>query len=231
MILSCCVLYSKGTDLISWRKSLPKENIEVVACEIRFDSTLDEIKTEVIGSTEFLKALAITFPSRDDHFDFSLCRNFADEHATGKWILHVDSDERLAIPHDEFWEYIEAVDQSEAEAAYVSIAGITRENSEKRNLSYEQRYNNPNIRLHRKSANLKWHGICHETVEVPREGMTIADTEILLYHKGYAIEQDEMQKKLERNAKLMIREYIREKSERNWTYLIKTFSLIKPKGN
>jgi hypothetical protein len=49
----------------------------------------------------------------------------------------------------------------------------------------------------------------------------------MLYHEGYMIEEDEFQTKGERNAKLLVREYRRHKSERNWQYLIKTFSTLK----
>jgi hypothetical protein len=49
----------------------------------------------------------------------------------------------------------------------------------------------------------------------------------MLYHEGYMIEEDEFNIKGIRNAKLLIREYRREKSERNWNYLHRTFTLIK----
>lgn len=225
MKLSCCVIYTKGDDLISWRKSLPLDGIEVVALEVRFDPSLDEIKQEVIGLTDSLKGLAITFPNQEDYFDFSLCRNLLDEYADGEWIFHMDSDERLAIPHDEFWTFIKAIDQAGADAAYVSIAGITKER--KTSEMVEQRYNLANMRLHRKSSGIKWSGICHETLDISKGGITTADTDILLYHKGYSVDEDDFQKKLIRNAKLLVREYMREKSERNWTYLVRTFSLIK----
>jgi hypothetical protein len=125
---------------------------------------------------------------------------------------------------------MQALNQSEADSAYVSIAGITRENKHTRTQSYDQRYNNPNMRLHRRTSKLQWQGICHETLKVIEDGIVVADTEILLYHKGYAIEDQEMENKLTRNAKLLVREYMRDKSERNWSYLIKTFSLINKQG-
>jgi len=36
-----------------------------------------------------------------------------------------------------------------------------------------------------------------------------------------------MKEKCERNAKLLIREWMRDKSERNWNYLMNTFSQLK----
>jgi hypothetical protein len=225
MKLSCCVIYSKGDDLVSWRKSLPLENIQVVALETKFDPSLQEIKREEIGITDSLIGLSITFPNQEEYFDFSLCRNILDEYANGDWILHMDSDERLFTPHDEFWSFLEAVDHSGADAAFVSIAGITRET--KTTEMWESRYNLPNLRLHRRSTGLKWSGICHELLDIDLGGITTADTEILLHHKGYAIGEEDFQKKLTRNAKLLVREYMRERSERNWMYLVKTFSLIK----
>ena len=61
------------------------------------------------------------------------------------------------------------------------------------------------------------------------EDVTVADTDILLWHLGYNLSAEELRDKAERNAKLMIREYTREKSDRNWQYLINTFSYHKTK--
>lgn len=222
-MLSVCVIYKQGEDIKPWRASLPKD-IQVVACRTIIDVCASDIKKEIIGKTDNLVGLQITFPSMEKHFDFSLCRNFADQHATGDWILHVDSDERLAIPHDEFRNIIGTLEASTADCAFVSIAGTSHE--EEPDEVYRPRYNLPNMRLHRKKSNLRWTGICHETIDIDDKPVTIADTDILLYHTGYAISKEELLAKCERNAKLMMREYARENSDRNWNYLINTFNLI-----
>ena len=222
-MLSICVLYKQGEDIKAWRKSLP-DDVQIVACRTIFDEKAKEIKKEILGTTEKLVGLQITFPNMEKDFDFSLCRNFLDKHATGEWIFHVDSDELLAIPHSELKDIFTTLDASSADCAFVSIAGVSHE--EEPNEVYRPRYNLPNIRLHRKKSNLHWSGICHETLGTEKKPLTIADTDILLYHTGYAVDKKQMLEKCERNAKLMLREYTRENSTRNWNYLINTFNLI-----
>ncbi len=222
-MLTVCVIYKQGEDIRPWRASLPKD-IQVVACRTIFDESATEIKKEVLGVTDKLVGLQITFPTLEKHFDFSLCRNFADEYATGEWILHVDSDERLAIPHDELDNILTTLTASTADCAFVSIAGVSHEEDPEE--VYRPRYNLPNMRLHKKTSKLKWVGICHETIDIDEKPIVIADTDILLYHTGYAISKADMLSKCERNAKLMIREYTRESSARNWSYLVNTFNLI-----
>lgn len=228
MKLSICVIYEDGTNLKKWRDSLPSSdiyNIEIVALKTSVNSSINAPREEIVGKADSLIGLSLEYPSYFDYFDFSECRNILDKHATGDWILHVDSDEFLANQHDDFWSYIEALNKSDADAAWVSIAGVSYEgNGDK---AFAKRYNIPNLRLHRKSANISWAGICHETLDTKGREVIICDTEILFQHTGYAIEREDMIKKCERNAKLMIREYARENSERNWKYLLNTFSLIK----
>lgn len=223
-MLSICVPYKDGENIKEWRESLPLSGVQIVACRTIIDENATEIKKEVLGKTDELIGLQITFPSMEYHFDFSMVRNFIDKHATGDWLLHIDSDERLAIPEKDFWYIYETLKVSDADCAFVSIAGVSHENEPKD--MYRQRYNNPSIRLHRKASNLEWKGICHETIDIVDKEVTIADTDILLYHEGYAISKEEMLAKCERNAKLMVREYTRVGSPRNWDYLINTFALI-----
>jgi hypothetical protein len=223
-LVSFCAPYPDGENLVDWRASLPKNGIQVVACKTLIKPSSEHIDWKLYGTTDEMIALEMSFPSMDKDFDFSLVRNLMDEHATSEWIIHMDSDERLAIPHDEFWEIMYTLDKSEADCAYLSIGGITHES--KVEGPVRRRYNHPNLRIHRKSAGLRWKGICHETLDIGTGGITTADTDILLYHKGYAIEKDEMLSKCTRNAKLLVREYQREDSQRNWQYLVKTFNLI-----
>ena len=223
-MLSVCIIYKKGEDINNWRTTLPKKGIEVVACRTVIDESATEVTKKVLGKSKDLIGLEITFPSMEHHFDFSMVRNFADEHATGDWILHIDSDEKLAIPENELWDIMQTLDASEADCGFVSIAGISHEEEPKE--VYRQRYNLPSIRIHRKASGLQWTGICHETIDIEGKALTLADTDILLYHTGYAISQEDMLTKCERNAKLLIREYTRDNSQRNWSYLVNTFQLI-----
>jgi hypothetical protein len=206
MKLSACVIFQDGDDLKGWRDSLPADNIEVVALRTAVNPKLKEPVFQEVGRIDDHIVLSWEYPDFEEYFDFSYCRNKLDEYATGDWILHMDSDERLASPEDEFWAYLKELNESEAVAAYLSI---------------------PAMRLHRRSAFLKWQRICHETLEVDPNGTVVADTDILLYHKGYSQDTEVLMHKAERNGGLMVREYTRDKSQRNWDYLVNTFAYLK----
>lgn len=222
MRLSVCVLYSDNENLIRWRKALPIENVQMIALKTTHDETITEPIFEEIGVTPNLVALQWKYNDFEEQFDFSYLRNKCDEYAQGDWILHIDSDEYLTTPHADLWAFLDALDETDAVAGYVTVYGLLNKSGKIR-----ERYANPNMRLHRRLAGLKWSGICHETLDADAHKGTWADTEIMLYHEGYMIEEDEFNFKGIRNAKLLIREYRREKSERNWNYLHRTFTLIK----
>ena len=224
MKLSVCVLYQDGDDLVSWRKSLPKKNIQVIALRTNFDADIIEPKFEVIGITDELVGLQWSYNDFDEQFDFGYLRNKCDEYATGDWILHMDSDERFASPFEELWEYLDAMESSDVCSAYVSVFGVLPADSD---VIARRRYINPNMRLLRNYKGIYWEGICHETIDLSARKLLFADTDIMLYHKGYSTNNEIMAKKCERNAKLLIREYQREKSERNWKYLLNTFTELK----
>lgn len=221
MRLTACVLYEDNDNLVRWRKALPIDNVQVVALKTVHNPELKEPYFEEIGVTTDLVALQWNYNDFEEQFDFSYLRNKCDEYANGDWILHIDSDEYLTTPHVDLWAFLEAIDDSEANAGYVSVYGLLN-----RGLNVRERYMNANARLHRRSAGLKWSGICHETLDKSMHEGTWADTEIMLYHEGYLISQEDFIKKGERNGKLLIREYRRHKSERNWKYLVKTLSTL-----
>lgn len=225
MRLTACVLYEDGDDLISWRQSLPYDNMQIIALKTVHDTTISEPEFELVGKSGELVALEWRYPDFAECFDFAYLRNKLDDFAEGDWILHMDSDERLASPHDELWTYLDTLEKQGASAAYVSIAGCTHHLA-KDSETYRERYCEPNMRLHKRTAYLRWEGICHEVLDIPLSNIVIADTDILLYHKGYTYGLETMLSKTKRNAELLIREYIRQKSERNWNYLISTFSYI-----
>lgn len=224
MKLSVCVLYQDGDDLVSWRKSLPKKNIQVIALKTNYDKNITEPKFEVIGITDELVGLQWNYNDFESQFDFSYLRNKCDEYATGDWILHMDSDERFASPFQELWDYLEAMESEGVKGAYLSVFGVYGEHSD---ATTRQRYINPNMRLFRNYSGIYWEGICHETVDNIVHKDLFADTDIMIFHKGYSANNQVMKEKCERNAKLLIREYMRDKSERNWNYLMNTFSQLK----
>lgn len=230
MRVSACVIFPEGETLTDWRASLPEDNIEVVALEISVNPRLKEPIFTYVGKTSNHVVLAWEIPNIEDYMDFSYCRNKLDEYASGDWVLHMDSDERLCSPHEDFWNFIDELDDSDADAAMLTIAGTNADID--LSIRYARtRYAGSSMRLKRRASGLKWKSICHEVLDIEGRDTVIGDTDIVLFHYGYSKTKQEIIDKTERNAKLMIREYIREKSDRNWQYLINTFSYLKTKQN
>jgi glycosyltransferase involved in cell wall biosynthesis len=205
-------------------KTDAKHKVQIVALRTEQSDDVTEPELQVVGDTELLTGLVWRYNDFGAQFDFALLRNIADTYARGEWILHVDADERLTTPHGDLWAYLEALQKTDAPAAFVSVYGIM--DGVNKN-GRAERYISANMRLHRKNAGLKWDGICHETLDkAAHEVGTFADSEIMLFHLGYN-QGPEMQKhKAERNAKLLVREYARNKSARNWDYLVNTFGYL-----
>lgn len=230
MKVSVCVIFPEGESLSEWRSSLPEENIEIVAIETSINPNLKEPIFTHVGNTRNHVVLAWEIPSFEEHWDFAYLRNKLDEYATGDWIIHIDSDERLAMNHEDFWRNMRALDESDAIAAGLTIAGMRSEIDER--VGYvRQRYAGANLRIIRNKRGVKWKAICHEHLDLMDQDVVVADTDILLWHLGYNLSAEELKDKAERNAKLMIREYTREASDRNWQYLINTFSYHKQKSD
>lgn len=225
MKLSICVLYPEGQTLHEWKRWVPTgPDVQIVALQTKINPELKQKKIEVIGQSDNLVGIQVEFTNFEENFDFSECRNILDQHATGEWILHIDSDERLLNPYEELRDHITALGQTEAQASWVSIVGVSFEALDE--LQRAKRYNIPSLRLYKNNQGFKWVGICHETLDVNGTAV-ISESELILGHSGYAIGEQEMLGKCERNAKLMVREYSSRKTERNWSYLVETFSLIK----
>jgi len=140
-------------------------------------------------------ALVIDHPWRDD---FSEARNAGLDHATGRWVLYVDADERL-----ESW------DPGELRAL---LAGS--EAAALRLVFYPQLDASAYLeyRIWRNDPSVRFEGIIHETI-VPavlrlaaRERRAIETADLVIRHLGY--EGDQRRKHL-RNLPLLRREVVR----------------------
>jgi glycosyltransferase involved in cell wall biosynthesis len=228
MYLSICVLYTNDDDLMAWRMALPKttakHKVQIVALRTEQTAAVTEPELNVVGDTELLTGLVWRYNDFSEQFDFAYLRNTVDTYARGEWILHIDADERLTTPHGDLWAFLEALNETDAPASYVSVYGIMDGVNKS---GRAERYINANMRLHRKSAGLKWDGICHETLDKSAYDLgAFADSEIMLFHLGYNQGPEVQKQKAERNAKLLVREYTRNKCARNWDYLVKTFGYL-----
>lgn len=226
ILLSVAVMHTEKTNLSKWIASLPK-GIQIVSCvTVQKDKFEDEI--EIIANTKNIVTFRYYYKSYDDDFDFSKVRNYMDEYASGRWILHMDADEYIGMPHDELISIVEDIDKTDAVGAWLTICGIMHKQDTATDL--RERYSIAALRLVKKCEYMQWEGICHEWVDtIDDDNNKVYDSDIILIHDGYKLDDNGFMDKGERNAKLLIREYTRKPTNRVWNYLIKTFGILKLK--
>jgi len=226
ILLSVAVMHTEKANLTKWIASLPK-GVQIVSCvTVQKDDFTDEI--ELIADTKNIVSIRYYYKSYDDDFDFSKVRNYMDSYASGKWILHMDADEYIGMSKEELISIVEDIDKTDAVGAWLTIAGIMYKQDAVTQL--RERYCIGALRLVKKCDFMKWEGICHEYVDtIDDEKKEVYDSDIMLIHDGYKLDDSGVNDKGVRNAKLLIREYSRKPTDRVWNYLIKTFGFLKLK--
>lgn len=219
-LLSVCVMHPKECNLSMLISRLPKD-AQIVSCMIEKVDEYDE-QFELIADTPKIVTLHYKYKSYDLDFDFSAIRNAMDKHASGKWVLHIDSDEYIANHPQDVIDELQSMDEQGVVAGWTSIAGITFNNPI--DAPIRDRYALHNCRLFKRNSGINWEGICHEIPTTNGDELPFHDTNIILIHDGYAIEKESFTPKAERNAKLLVREYTRKPTQRVWNYLVKTFT-------
>lgn len=166
------------------------------SCLHSIQSLVDEIVIADTGSTDRSKAIAEAFGARIYDFtwrnDFAAARNYALNHAQGKWVLYIDADERVR-PTDAFRLKEQLLDASYV-AHYVQLhprRGAT---------PY------PELRIFRNDPRIRFQGRIHENIwpGINRyrsdEGGKIGASHLVLDHEGY---EGDQQHKHSRNLPLL----------------------------
>lgn len=162
-------------------------------------SCITDIASEIVvvdtGSTDSTREIAIANGARliesSWQNNFALARNTALEHATGDWILYVDADERFFAAAEDMVE----LDDESVVAATVDFRAAS-------NLTTYREH-----RLFRNRADLRFHGIIHETIlpdlsRILHSGSArVACTTARIEHLGY---EGDLQRKHIRNHSLLL---------------------------
>ena len=165
-------------------------------------SAADEIVVADTGSTDRTLELVERFPARRISIpwtdDFSAARNRCREEATGRWILSIDADERVDARNARL---IRKMLETKADGVFVTIrcpavAGHTPFVETGRQ-----------CRLFRNDPRFLFRGRIHEQVvdSILAAGGTIAESEIVIDHLGYATDAETLKGKWERNLALLQR--------------------------
>jgi len=147
------------------------------------------------GSVELAKSLGASVWQTEWRHDFAWARNEALRHATGRWILWLDADER--IRRAEHGRIRSLLNDKRAGAYLVSV------------LNHRSDANAPQYstghRIFRRLPGVCFEGRIHEQVapSIERLGLPIRQANVTIDHYGYALSPEQMNAKLLRNLELL----------------------------
>ncbi|MCX6146568.1 MAG: glycosyltransferase [Candidatus Kapabacteria bacterium] len=173
---------------------------------------VDEIVIVDTGSTDKTLEIAQRHNAKIYHFpwvdDFAQARNEALKHSTGSWILYLDADERLnQIDNDKLKNHLKSLPEM--------IGGLlcTIESNHS-NLTGEtdmHRGGYPRIFKNIGYPKLKFQGRVHEQIapSLRDAGYEFITSDIVINHLGYNQPREIMEKKVQRNYKMLL-EHVKE---------------------
>jgi tetratricopeptide (TPR) repeat protein len=158
---------------------------------------VDEIIVVDTGSTDRTVAIAQSFNAKIFHQpwegNFSKHRNFSLEQASSEWVFIIDADERFCADDVPVLQRL-LVDKAH-NALSISVYNI--HNSAEETTTFL-----PSIRFFRKALNLQYKGIVHNSLDVP-DSMMVHRAHVRLFHHGYDLAPEKMEKKFQRTKALL----------------------------
>jgi glycosyltransferase involved in cell wall biosynthesis len=168
-------------------------------CLTSVKDVVDEIIIVDTGSTDKTIEIAEKFGAKIFHFDwvddFSTARNFSLSKCTGDWILYLDADEEI---NPNCIEEINKYKNNSSAGIYCTIKSIGSSS-----------INGSLIRYPRLFANvpgIEFNGKVHEQIieSLRKNKIPLLNSGIEIIHYGYAIDDDGLKQKKERNLALLI---------------------------
>lgn len=191
--LSACIIVRDGERDMDW-------------CLSGLEGEADELIVVDTGSKDHTKEIAQQHGAKIYDFawteDFSAARNFAISKARGRWILFLDSDERMTdSSRGKLRAILEKEDASGKPHDMFSL--VRREVDEQGNPV--DMPDNPAVRVIRNIPSLRYHDPIHEYLahddgRMP-SSLDVPKSELLLWHRGYG--PDRLPKKTERNLRML----------------------------
>lgn len=168
--------------------------------------TLSEIET--VSQHPLLRKRVWTYAP--DTFSFAEARNHAHDMATHDWVFWIDCDERMnPMQHRDIYNLAEELPGGYGGimAQQVSLRTVSEHFGERTDGRGEYEAIGQ-CRMYRKSTGVRWYGHCHEQIADPLEqlGYKLLATDITITHGGYVIGRDQLTAKLERNARLLLKQ-------------------------
>ncbi len=166
-------------------------------CLASIRDLVDEIILVDTGSDDRTVEVATEYGCRVFNFswtgDFSAARNESLRYAESDWILIIDADEE--IPAEEIDSIREAVNNPAHEIISISVYNKSLESGQVSSFL-------PSVRLFRRQLELKYDGIVHNRLMLPRDKQVIR-RDIKLFHYGYDLSTQELEQKKKRSIELL----------------------------
>ncbi len=169
-------------------------------CLDSISAVADQLVVVDTGSSDDTISVARSFGAQVHHFkwinDFAAARNESIRHATGDWIFWLDADERL-IPAS-----VESLKRLLKPPQRPTIYQVRIRNLQMEGPVYSLSMSH---RLFSRHPQLRFSGRIHEQVHpsLKAAGGVEKPSKIVLEHQGYALEEEQMRAKLERNRVLL----------------------------
>lgn len=198
---------SENRPLLSLTMIVKDEAEFLRGCLESVEGIADEIIIVDTGSTDGTIDIAKEFTNNVFTYkwndDFASARNEALKKANAKWILYLDADERLNVTDkDKFREFLANLDES--------IGGINciieSEHYKLDGSSEIHRGGYPRLFRNLGFPKINFRGRVHEQISpsILEQGLSFINSDIKIIHLGYNRERSEMEKKVQRNYRLLL---------------------------
>lgn len=175
---------------LKWLPGNPLIEIVIVA------NTVTPNETCSIASREGNTTIGLhTLPA----FEFDTCRNKAKELARGEWILSLDLDERVLTPIDEI---LTKLQSCPIQVDGLKVIMTTQGKIEGKNEIGVHSWHS--IKLFRNREYIKFEGRVHELVSGTLS--YAMQTDVVIQHYGYSVDDTVLHNKLKRNFALLVKE-------------------------
>lgn len=203
---------SEQRPLVTLSMIVKNEEKYLQGCLESVKDFVDEIVIVDTGSTDRTKEIAQSFGAKIYDFvwrdDFSLARNEALKHSTGEWILYLDADERVVYPSPE---EIKSILKNADNTIGAFYCLIESEHYQMDGSTEVHRGGYPRIFRNLGYPKIKFIGRVHEQIapSIFQNNLSIQFSNIKILHLGYNQSREVMEKKIQRNYKMLI-EHVKE---------------------
>lgn len=192
---------------ISLSMIVKNEEKMLADCLNSVSGIVDEIVIVDTGSTDKTQEISESFGAKVYHFNwnnnFSDARNYSLSKCSGDWILYLDADERLVLPHKDYLIELLSNAQDSIGAFLCTIESPHRKDDssvEMHRALYPRLFRNYHY------PNIRFTGKIHEqiTPALQKMGKQIIQSKIIIEHLGYDVDLHLIQEKIKRNYNLLM---------------------------